>query len=375
MQKSDRDCPELRNSLQPLVLIVDDEESMVDACKQVLTRQNYRVEYAYNGLDGLKVFQKTMPDLVILDLKMPGMSGMELLQRLKKTDPDIVIIVITGYATIEFAVEAIKNGAFDFLPKPFSGDAIKMIVKRGMERRRLLKSAEKAEREKREIEENFMTFATHQMKSHIAVIQQYFEVMLSGFTGQIPEPQRAILGKTMPRLEELRSIIDDWLGLSRINYDEIHERFARIDLNTMLAGIINAHEPLATQRGITLELKADQEDMVITGDKLTLEQAITNLIVNAIKYNKDKGNVQVIITKDSKKTIIEVTDTGMGISKEEIPLIFEQFYRGINVRHQHIKGTGLGLAITKKILDMHHAKIECESTLDKGTSFRVIFPC
>ena len=120
------------------ILVIDDEESMRDSCRQALLRDENRVEVAEDGAKGLAILEKESFDLVILDLKMPGLSGMEVLKKIKEEDPEIVVVVITGYATVESAVEAMKAGAYDFIPKPFTPDSLRMISKRALEKRKLL---------------------------------------------------------------------------------------------------------------------------------------------------------------------------------------------------------------------------------------------
>ena len=123
---------------QARILVIDDDESMRDSCRQALARMADRVEVAGDGLTGLKILEKEAFDLVLLDLKMPGLIGMEVLNRIKQEYPEIVVIVITGYATVESAVEAMKHGAYDFLPKPFTPDSLRAIVERALDKRELV---------------------------------------------------------------------------------------------------------------------------------------------------------------------------------------------------------------------------------------------
>lgn len=122
---------------QANILVIDDEQSMRDSCQQTLSRGGNRVEVAEDGLSGLAMLERKSFDLVILDLKMPGLSGMEVLNRIKEHDPEALVIVITGYATVESAVEAMKSGAYDFIPKPFTPDSLRAIVKRALDKREL----------------------------------------------------------------------------------------------------------------------------------------------------------------------------------------------------------------------------------------------
>jgi DNA-binding NtrC family response regulator len=124
-------------SRQANILVIDDEETMRDSCQQTLSRDGNRVEVAEDGSRGLAMLERESFDLVILDLKMPGVSGMEVLKKIKERDPEAMVIVITGYATVESAVEAMKIGAYDFIPKPFTPDSLRVIVKRALDRREL----------------------------------------------------------------------------------------------------------------------------------------------------------------------------------------------------------------------------------------------
>ena len=119
------------------ILVIDDEEAMRDSCRQALSVEGNRIEVAEDGFRGLAMLEKESFDLVILDLKMPGLSGMEVLKKIKEQDTEIVVVVITGYATIEFAVEAMRIGAYDFIPKPFAPERLRVVVERAMEKRRL----------------------------------------------------------------------------------------------------------------------------------------------------------------------------------------------------------------------------------------------
>src|SRR4030042_1746040 len=162
------------------ILIIDDEEAMRDGCLQILTRDGFYAEAAENGTIGLQKLRELKPDAVLIDLKMPGISGLEVLEQIPAIDPDVVPIVITGYATVDSAVEGMKKGALDFLPKPFTPDELRIIIKRGLERRRLVQETSRLREEKRKIEENFITMVSHQLRSPVSTVQQYFEVILGG---------------------------------------------------------------------------------------------------------------------------------------------------------------------------------------------------
>ena len=116
------------------ILVIDDEAAMRDSCCQVLDKEGYRTESAEDGSRGLQKIKQIHPDLILVDIKMPGISGMDLLKKAADIDPNVVSVVITGYATVELAVEAMKRNAYDFLPKPFSPDQLRIVTRRGLER-------------------------------------------------------------------------------------------------------------------------------------------------------------------------------------------------------------------------------------------------
>ncbi|GAH22677.1 unnamed protein product [marine sediment metagenome] len=123
------------------ILVIDDEEVMRDSCKQILSRQGHHIKLAEDGYQGLELLKEKSFDLVILDLKMPGIDGMEVLEKIKESSPETAVVVITGYATVESAVEAMRRGAYDFLPKPFTPGEFRLIIERALEKKRLILSA------------------------------------------------------------------------------------------------------------------------------------------------------------------------------------------------------------------------------------------
>jgi len=195
---------------KPVILVIDDEETMRDSCSQILDKAGYQSETAEDGAVGLEKIKEIKPDLALIDLKMPGITGMEVLEKAKEIDPSIITVVITGYATVDSAVEAMKKGAYDFLPKPFSPEQLRIIIRRGLERRKLIQEAESLRRDKKLMEENFITMVTHQLRSPLVAVQQYFEVLLAGMVGEVQEKQKEMIQRASDRLDGLLNLINDW---------------------------------------------------------------------------------------------------------------------------------------------------------------------
>ncbi len=359
---------------KPIVLVIDDEESMRDSCSLILAKEGFQAEVAADGQVGLEKARDLKPDLILVDLKMPGVSGFEVLEKIKDIDPQIISIVITGYATIESAVEAMKKGAYDFLPKPFTPEELRIIIRRGLERRKLALEAESLRREKKLLEENFITLVSHQLRSPLVAIEQYFEVILAGLAGGVDATQKEMILRARERLEGLLRLINDWLDLARISRGQIIDKIKPMALEKVLAKEIEFLKPLAADYGVSLEFSPPEKPALVQGDEQSLEQVFSNLISNAIKYNKPKGSVVLSIRKEGDFVVTDVRDTGIGIAREHLPFLFDQFFRVSRGENQKSKGTGLGLSIAKKIVDLHHGTIKVESELGKGTTFSVWLP-
>ena len=359
---------------QPVILIIDDEEAMRDSCLMILTKDGYKAEAAENGALGLEKARELKPALALIDLKMPGLSGFEVLEKLKELDPQIIPVVITGYATVESAVEAMKKGAYDFLPKPFTPDELRIIIGRALERRKLAQEAETLRREKKLMEENFITMVSHQLRSPLVAIQQYFEVILAGMAGRVEDAQKEMIVRAKERLGSLLQLINDWLDMARISRGQIVDKLGPVALDKLLEKQVEFMRPLAQEFKVRLDLRPAEGKALVLGDGQSLEQVFSNLITNAIKYNRPDGSVILSVREEESEIVTEVADTGVGISKEHLPFIFDQFYRVHRREDQKIKGTGLGLAISKKIVEAHNGSIRVTSEEGQGTTFSVRLP-
>ncbi|HPJ08040.1 MAG TPA: response regulator, partial [Deltaproteobacteria bacterium] len=198
------------------ILIIDDEESILDGCRQALEKSGYTVVTSSDGHEGIGLARARKPDLAFIDLKMPSCSGMDVIDLLSKEMPGMVLIVITGYASIVSAVEAMKKGAYDYLPKPFTPDQIRAVTKRGLEHRSLKIEADRLREEKERMERSFITFVSHEMRSPLVTIMQYFETLKVIADSDLSEAAKEIIERCEKRLQSLHDLVDHWLDLSRI---------------------------------------------------------------------------------------------------------------------------------------------------------------
>jgi two-component system sensor histidine kinase/response regulator len=356
------------------ILVIDDEKVIRDSCTRILMTEGYIVKSAEDGDLGLKLFQEFHPDLVLVDLKMPEKNGMEVLEEIESSDPTVIKIVITGYATVASAVDAMKRGAYDFIPKPFTPDEILLIVARGLERRRLLFESEALRVEQEKVRRNMISLVSHELRAPLAATVQYLEVILGGMAGEISSEAREMINRCNVRLRELLELFSRWLNLATFDLDKMAEHFQDISLSDIARVSIEVLKSLAEEKGISLILDAPEDLPPIRGSKVSLEEIFNNLISNAIKYNKAGGWAKVTLYGRDEEVWIEITDNGIGISDEHLSRIFDEFYRVDGRRNAPIKGSGLGLSIVRKMVDAHGGTIEVESKFGEGTTFRVSFP-
>jgi len=239
---------------QLTVLVVDDEEPIRDSCRQVLTKAGYECHTAVDGIEGLHFAHQVDPDLVLLDLMMPGMDGLSMLDQRLRIHPNVVCIVITGYATIESAVDAMKHGAFDFLPKPFTPDELRVIVTRGLDQRTLLLETAALREEKRRMQQYFISIVAHELRSPLLLIKQYLDLIVGGKMGTVDEVAGEMLAGAHSTLTGLLSIIADWLKLARIDAGDIAGGMEEVDVRAILEKVVEELGSRADDASVALRL-------------------------------------------------------------------------------------------------------------------------
>lgn len=361
-------------SEKSLILIIDDEEALRDGCRQVLEKSGYAVLTAEQGIDGIKLARENLPDMAFIDLKMPNLSGMEIIEILSRDIPDIVLVMITGFATIVSAVEAMQKGAYDYLPKPFNPDQLRALTKRGLEHRNLKIETKRLREEKDLMERNFITFVSHEMRSPLVVIRQYIEALNEIAGERFDKDVREIIERCRKRIQNLEEMVEHWLDISRIENGTLSQQKVSLLLAAIISRSVEEMTPLCRKRGISLETNIPQKLPQITGDEESLVRVFTNIIGNATKYTPDGGKIIVTCQHDEYYINVSIADTGMGIPPDKLSLIFEPFFRcgGKNEKHS---GSGLGLTFCKKIMESHNGCIAVSSKEGEGTTFVLTFPC
>ncbi len=483
------------------ILMIDDEAVMRDGCSRILADDGCEVLTAPNGEEGLAAI-KADPggyEVVLLDLKMPGLSGMEVLEQAREVNPALLIVVVTGYATVDSAVEAMKKGAYDFLPKPFTPDQLRLIVSRAQEKWRLQLEAEQlraeaarslrdvatekskvrtivhcmadgilvTDREGRIVLTNpaagrmlgidthaclekplqeaigneklieavagvvepanpevttisqelrigdslirahtaavkseekevlgtvtvledmtylleldrmkgdFIAMVSHELRSPISAVVQNINLILDGLVGETTEKQRHLLSRAKERSKGLLDLVADLLEISRIDAGVAVQCKEPLQVEEVVRTVVELMEGEARAQKISLAVQLDSSLPPVLGDRDNLEGVFTNLVSNAIKYTPEGGAVTIEACADGDYVKTVVRDTGIGISEEDLPRIFDKFARVRSEKTRGIVGTGLGLAIVKNILEAHLGSISVESEEGKGTAFTVLLP-
>jgi signal transduction histidine kinase len=355
------------------ILIIDDEEVVLDSCKGILEGSGADIRTASDGTEGLRLVRDFQPDLVFVDLKMPGISGFEVMDAIQEIGPDIVSIVITGYATVSSAVDAMKRGAYDFLPKPFTPEEFRIITRRGLEKRRLQTEMLALRKEKEMLRENFVALVSHELKSPLAAVQQNLLFLIQELSGKLDDAEKGRLQRMKARIDELIQLVKTWTRLSSQDLAGIRERFHPVNLGDVIAQALDIIQPQATRKNITITVSFDESQKPVLGDEGTLVEAVVNILGNAVKYSYDGKQVWLDSKPVDGGTVIQVRDEGVGISREDLPFVFQDFYVGRTVGAEP-KGSGLGLAISRRIIGAHGGSISVESEPGKGSSFTIRLP-
>lgn len=369
------------------ILVIDDELGIREGCRRALTPQGFSVETAGNLEEGLQKIQETSFDLVLLDVMLPDGRGTDLLVPIHEKDPETVAIIVTGYATVELAVEAIKKGAYDFVPKPFDTDILLLTVHQGIERRRLAletkrlvaveKKAEELALLNEEMERldqyktQFTTMVAHELRAPIAALQSFLLSILKGYVP--PEQQEEILERAVARAQELLDLVNDLLNLAAAREEITPAMSKDLSLAEVLEKLLPPFQSLAVDEGLKLEVNIRQRPSLEAVPE-QMEQLWTNLISNALKYTPEGGEVVITLEEDKSWAIGTVEDSGIGISPEHQAQVFEEFFRTPQAKDHNHLGTGLGLSLAKRIVEGHGGSIKLESDLGKGTRFRFRLP-
>jgi len=366
------------------LLIVDDEPGIRSGVERVL--RNFSVGYPFMNEDftfqiiesetgerAIEIIESQPIDIVLLDNKLPGMDGIEVLEYIKTKEYDISVMMITSYASLDLAVKATNNGAFNFVPKPFTPQELKTSVENITKNLYLRRMTRQMKEDSKQVRFQFLSVLSHELKSPLNAIEGYLRIMKEKQVGEEVDDYMEMINRSMERIKGMRTLIFDLLDLTRIESGKKTRDLRNIDLHDVVKDVIATVEPLAIQRNIDIILDCE-ENLYLNADKNEMEIILNNFVSNAVKYNKENGKVYITILKKGETMLLTIEDTGIGIKKEDQALLFQDFVRIKNEQTKLVTGSGLGLSIAKKIVSLYDGTIDMESEPDKGTRFTIKIP-
>ncbi|MGM0597305.1 MAG: ATP-binding protein [Myxococcota bacterium] len=364
------------------IAVVDDEEGIRLGSKSILEAFEVKVDedkeslnFQIDEFSDKNSFVNNLekeddPDLVLLDCKLPDGNGIDILEEYLSDKDDIIVIIITAYATVENAVKTTKRGAFDFLAKPFTPDQLRHSVRKAVNHLYLKRKAAQLEKKQKSIRFEFLSVLAHELKSPINAVEGYLDLMENEILGDKINKYSKIIGNCTDRIGGMRKLIMDLLDLTRIESGQKKREVTRIDAAAILRKAMANFKLSAEKNKVELEIKAPDK-LEINGDEGELMIIYNNLISNAIKYNRENGRVTAKLSKSEQGMEIEVEDTGIGLKEEDQKRLFQEFTRIKNEKTRNIQGSGLGLSIVRKITDLYQGTIEVNSKYGKGTVLKI----
>lgn len=378
------------------LLVVDDEESLRITTAAILEKEGYTVDTASSGDEAIALLDGTEYDLVLTDLHMENGDGLSVLNQIRRHAPFTISVVLTGFASVESAIAALQEGAYDYLVKPCDIDSMKHTIRRGVEHRRLMLAEQKArtdleqlnlELERRIAERTaeltrlnveladanrakdvFLATLSHELRTPLTPVVGWIKLLRSG---NLDEKSVAQALDAIERNAWLQSrLIDDLLDTSRIATGKLHFEPKPTDLNTIVKAAIDTVRASAGARNIELSIDLCPSMLVVLGEPVRLQQIAWNMLSNAIKFTEPGGSVTIQTDADGAHARFTVSDTGVGIEPDFLPHVFDRFKQADGSTSRRHGGLGLGLAIADALAKMHGGRIEAASDgVGKGARF------
>jgi signal transduction histidine kinase len=352
---------------KPHILVVDDEMGPRESLKMIL-HPYYNVHTADRGGQAVEMLKQVPVDLVTVDLKMPGFSGINVLEKVKQYDPDIEAIIITGYGSLDTAIEGLRLGAFDYISKPFDVNHILALVRRGLERRN-------AKARLRQVKSDFLSNVSHELRTPLSVVVGFVYLLLNQVIGKLSEEQQKVLETVYRNSEELLELIDNVLWMTSLNAGDATAAIEKFDARDVVKETAKRYEKAILEKGLKLNVQLSDGDMSIVSDRAKVERVFQNVFNNAVKFTSEgEVTVKAQLTADRKSVEFEITDTGTGIEESKIDSIFEPFHQADNSVQRAYSGLGLGLTVARRMAELVGGKLEVSSKPQAGTRVTMSFP-
>src|SRR5918911_136280 len=383
------------------LLVVDDEENLRITTAAILEQEGYDVETASSGNEAVALLERSEFDLILTDLHMDAGDGLSVLSEIRRRAPLTISVVLTGFASVESAIAALQQGAYDYLVKPCDIDEMKYTIRRGVEHRRLMLAEQRAranlERLNRELEQRVeeRTSELLRVNEELAAANRSKDIFLATLSHELRTPLTPVLGwvnllrtsnmdaatmtqalDAIERNARLQArLIDDLLDISRIVSGKLQLEREPADLNAIVEGAVETVRSSAAARHIELELTLADGPLIVTGSPVRLQQIVWNLLSNGIKFTEAGGRVSVRVESAEGEARVVVEDTGTGIAPEFLPHVFDRFRQADGSTTRQHGGLGLGLAIVDALAKLHQGRVEAASDgIGHGARFTFTMP-
>lgn len=351
-------------------MIVDNEAIIRDLCRRAL--REYRLLEACDGVEALALFEKGGADVILADVMMPNMGGIELLRRVKEIEPTIVVIMMTGFADKEIILDALKADADDFITKPVNLLQLKTTVDKSLVKKALkeeianLKSLDR-------FKTNFLSIVSHKFRTPITSISLFLQNIAAGVWNAEDVNFLRNVQLVYEESKYLEHLVADLLNFSQVMDTGLGLRLEPCELDKIILQTFTESQEVACKPGIKVSCEMDQLPPLML-DREKIAFAIKQIIDNAYKFSANEGKVAVSLKKVNETYRICIEDNGIGMAREELPKIFEKFYQVDSSRTGQIRGFGLGLYYAKEFVRLHDGNITIESEPGKGTRVAITLP-
>jgi len=361
------------------VLVVDDEEKIRQLLEQILNARGCAVRVAQDGLQALAEFKRQPSDVVITDIKMPKMDGIELLRELKHLDPLLNVVVITAYPSVGGAVEAMQCGACDFITKPFDIAQIQAILYRCHQRislsRQLRHAGEGALKleelnrrlaELNDLKSQFLAVLSHEANTPLCLMSEWIYLLADRTLGPLNTDQQHALEVLLQAYERLHRLLQQLVDLMHGSQVVLHRQ--PVTLQALVQEAMTAVMPKATARSITVSCQLPDEPLPLEVDRSRCLAALGYLLDNAVKFNHDQGRVDIQVSSAEQMAQVRIQDTGIGIPSEEREKVFAPFYQVDRALNRAYEGAGIGLTLAKRYIELHGGVLQLSSEVGAGTT-------
>lgn len=353
------------------ILAVDDEEAILDLCSRVL--KEYIILRARDGREALELFEKEAVDLVLTDVMMPDMNGLDLLEQIKQRNPDQLVVIMTGFGEKDVILRALKAKADDFIHKPLNLMQLKATVAKALESKRLHRELVQLQQLDR-LKTEFLGLISHKLRTPTTTLSLFIQNLASGAVNPQDSGFKAALNAMQGESNYLAYLIQDLLFYSEVILRDEKPELSCQDLREIAIAILAEKRPAADRKGVALlnELTGSWPSLAL--DRQRIHFALGALLDNAIKFTPPGGQVKLFGEVAETRLCLSITDDGPGISEQDMPKVFEKFYQVDPTHAGQVRGFGLGLFYAKKFIGDHHGKLVLESVLGQGTTVTIHLP-